>query len=104
MSALEQGQGVALEVGQVRCSTIEGRGRASGQAEEGLPNKQARLKVRAQREKEREGRESTKGERKERRKDYQDAGKLEPLYTAGGNAKYCNCYRKRLSSSSKLYT
>lgn len=55
MSALEQGQGVALEVGQVRCSTIEGRGRASGQAEEGLPNKQARLKVRAQREKEREG-------------------------------------------------
>lgn len=58
MSALEQGQGVALEVGQVRCSTIEGCGRVSRQAVEDLPNKQARLKVRTQREKEREGKET----------------------------------------------
>jgi len=55
MSALEEGQGVALEVGQGRCSTTETCGRASGQAAEGLPNKQARLKVLTQREKEREG-------------------------------------------------
>ena len=57
-----------------------------------------------EREKEREGNESIKEGRKERRKECQDAEKLEPLYIAGRNAKYCNCYGRQLSSSSKPYT
>ena len=55
MSALGQGPGVALEAGQVSCGIIERCSRASGQVGEGLPNKQARLKVLTQREKKRRG-------------------------------------------------
>lgn len=50
---------------------------------------------------ERETKRKERGGKVQRRKEKKKerlprCRETEPLYTAGGNAKYCNCYRKRL--------